>query len=64
MSTPLASYAFAREFGVFDAAPKSWRDAGVAPGADLGALGELRRAARRPLALQVLPAERYQEQLT
>ena len=65
MSTPLASYAFAREFGVFDAAEVDGvMQVMLRQGADLGALGELRRAAGRPLALQVLPAERYQEQLT
>ena len=65
MSTPLVSYAFAREFGVFDAGEAN----GVLnvifrQGGDLGALSELRRVAALPVDLQVLPADKYQEKLT
>lgn len=65
MNAPLASYAFAREFGVFDAGEAHGAlQVMFRQGADLGALSELRRVAGLPLALQVLSPEKYQEQLT
>ena len=64
MSASLVPYAFAREFGLFDA--------GEADGAltvyfrsdgDLGALSELQRNTRLPVNLNVLSAEAFQQRL-
>ncbi|SDH21528.1 type II secretion system ATPase GspE [Propionivibrio dicarboxylicus] len=64
MSSRLVPYAFAREFGLFDA--ESGADGLLVyfrEGGDVGALTELQRHSAAPLRLQVLSAEAYQEHL-
>ena len=64
MSASRVPYAFAREFGLFDAGEADgalrvyFREGG-----DIGALGELQRNSQQPLDIQVLPAGEYQAQL-
>lgn len=64
MDNRLVSYAFAREFGVFDT-PQA--DGSllvcVRQGADPGALAEVQRMASRPLKLEVLDSQTYQDRL-
>ena len=64
MSSPIVTYAFAREFGLFDAGEVNgtlrvfFREGG-----DLGALGELQRQTPLPLSIQVLQAADFQGQV-
>ena len=64
MGTTIVSYAFAREFGVFDTGEsKGSRQVFFREGGDLDALGELQRQTRLPLELHILSADDYQERL-
>jgi len=64
MSTTIVSYAFAREFGVFDTGESNGsRQVFFREGGDLDALGELQRQTRLPLELHILTADDYQERL-
>jgi len=64
MSTTIVSYAFAREFGVFDTVESNGsRQVFFREGGDLDALGELQRQTRLPLELHILSADDYQEHL-
>ena len=64
MSSPIVTYAFAREFGLFDAGEANgalrvfFREGG-----DLGALSELQRQTPLPLSIQVLQAADFQGQV-
>ncbi|WP_153111857.1 type II secretion system ATPase GspE [Propionivibrio limicola] len=70
MNAPLVPYAFAREFGLFDAVGPDTADnaRGVRrvyfrEGGDLGALSELQRHSPQSLEVQVLGASDFQERL-
>jgi general secretion pathway protein E len=64
-NTPALSYAFARDKGlvVLEAAPESFQ-LGVRHGADPFALVEARRVLRRPLRLESLTAEQFEQILS
>jgi general secretion pathway protein E len=64
MSTSLVSYAFAREFGLFDSGETNGAlNVLFRQGGDLGALSELQRHSTLPLKLHVLSADDYQQRL-
>ncbi|NSL54088.1 type II secretion system ATPase GspE [Uliginosibacterium aquaticum] len=66
MSERLISFAHAREYGLFDGDPNEDGQLPVCfrEGGDFGMLAELQRVAGRPLALEVLPVERFQQRLS
>ena len=64
MSAALIPYAFAREYGLFDAGETNGAlDVFFRQGGDLGALGELQRNSALPLRLTILSGEQYQARL-
>ena len=67
MSASLVPYAFAREFGLFDAGPANDVNGALRvyfrAGGDLGALSELQRHSPLPWSIQVLSVDDYQEKL-
>jgi general secretion pathway protein E len=64
MSGAIVTYAYAREFGLFDAGEKDGaRLVLFREGGDPSALGELRRHCAQPLNVQVLDPGTYQERL-
>jgi general secretion pathway protein E len=64
MRAALVSYAFAREYGVFDCGETDGAlDVFFRQDGDLGALSELQRSSELPLRLAILPGEQYQERL-
>ena len=64
MSAAIVSYAYAREFGVFDLGEtEGVRQVYFRAGGNLDALGELQRHSEQPVALHVLSVDAYQEKL-
>jgi general secretion pathway protein E len=64
MSETVVTYAFAREFGLFDAGEENGvRNVLFRTGGDLGALSELQRHCAQPLNMQVVASDAFQERL-
>ena len=64
MSAAVVTYAYAREFGLFDAGEENGvRRVLFRAGGDPGALSELQRHCPQPLSVQVLAPEAFQERL-
>lgn len=64
MRSSSVSYAFAREYGLFDCGETNGAlDVFFRRDGDLGALSELQRNSSLPLRLNILPREEYQERL-
>ncbi|MDR3300852.1 MAG: type II secretion system ATPase GspE [Candidatus Accumulibacter sp.] len=64
MSDAIVTYAYAREYGLFDAGEENGvRSVLFRVGGDLGALSELQRHCAQPLDVQVVDPDAYQERL-
>ena len=64
MSVAIVTYAYAREFGLFDAGEENGvRRVLFRAGGDPGALSELQRHCPQPLDVQVLEPDAFQERL-